>query len=67
MRVIWSMVSHSSKWFAFDLTRSSKWLRFETFCPQGDEEEPDNRSTGFTLDLLTFGMAMEWWNDQEET
>lgn len=65
MRIVWMIVSHSNTWFAFDLTRSSKWFRFETFRPWGDEEEADNRSTGFIVNLLTFGVAMEWWEDPE--
>jgi hypothetical protein len=30
MRIVWSVISHSEKWFAFDLTRTDKWFSFET-------------------------------------
>lgn len=66
MRVIVLVPSHTNKAVAFDVfTRSSKWFEFEAFKPWGDKEEGYNRSTGFILNLLTFGFAMEWWDDWE--
>ena len=63
MRIIWSMVSHSSKWFAFDLTRSSEWFGFERFFPFNNELG-HSYSTGFILTLFTFSFAVESWEDK---